>query len=77
MIKGLKKTESIISAIKKVLNSKEVQEMFDQEFSKMDNKVKNDFILVMLYKLCEGNKELMDIVSKEMFEELRMDAELV
>ena len=73
MIKGLKKTEVIVKNIRETLNSPKVQEMFGSEFSKMSPEVKTDFITVILYKLCEGNKELMDIVASEMYEELRQN----
>ena len=71
MIKGLKQTEKIVGAIKKVFNSPEMQEKFKDEFTSMSPEVKMDFVMVMLYKLCEGNKELMDIVASEMYEELK------
>jgi hypothetical protein len=65
------KTEIIIGSIKKVLNSPETQAMFGSEFSKMSPEVKNDFVTVLLYKLCENDKNLFNIVAEEMYNELR------
>jgi predicted fused transcriptional regulator/phosphomethylpyrimidine kinase len=68
---NMKQTEKIVGAIRKVFNSTEMQERFKNEFTAMSPEVKMNLVMVMLYKLCENNKELMDIVASEMYEELK------